>query len=392
MALLESRNIATVTSPASTSNLDDFIADAADALASEVQDWQKSLSPEKHALIESAVRQEAPCFILGCNPNAEFIANHVPVAGFLDDNTPPGTNWLGRAVIPGDKIPASAIVINAVLHRRPQQAWSRLCALPVKALQYADLCRLNPERFPPLPFVKEAHEVLESRGPELADLARKLGDQESISVLHDVWMYRLTGDPAFTSSYALRDEAQYFDLPLQLPDEPIFVDGGAFRGETTEQFLHYHPDARQIWLFEPNPESLAAARRRLAGRAGLHFLPYALGDRRTHLAFDGTAANASRISKEGGMSVEVVPLDEVIAGPVHFIKFDLEGYESKALSGARRLIREHAPHLAICVYHHPEDFLEVPRVVALVRDDYQLRLRHYTEGWEETVLYFSRQV
>lgn len=64
-----------------------------------------------------------------------------------------------------------------------------------------------------------------------------------------------------------------------------------------------------------------------------------------------------------------------------FIKIDLEGWELKALYGAVRHIAEDHPKLAISVYHHAGDFWRI-------RDDYQVFLRHYTEGWSESVMYF----
>jgi hypothetical protein len=71
-----------------------------------------------------------------------------------------------------------------------------------------------------------------------------------------------------------------------------------------------------------------------------------------------------------------------------FIKMDLEGWELKALQGAVRHIREDHPKLAIAVYHHPSDFWRIPEFILSIRDDYDLYLRHYTEGWSETVMYF----
>ena len=88
------------------------------------------------------------------------------------------------------------------------------------------------------------------------------------------------------------------------------------------------------------------------------------------------------------MKIAVTTLDERIKEKVTFIKMDLEGWELKALQGAVRHIREDHPKLAIAVYHHPSDFWRIPEFVLSIRDDYDLYLRHYTEGWSETVMYF----
>jgi hypothetical protein len=67
---------------------------------------------------------------------------------------------------------------------------------------------------------------------------------------------------------------------------------------------------------------------------------------------------------------------------------DLEGWEIKALEGARQHIVADHPTLAIAVYHHPSDFWQIFEYVKNLRHDYNVFLRHYTEGWSETVMYF----
>jgi FkbM family methyltransferase len=168
----------------------------------------------------------------------------------------------------------------------------------------------------------------------------------------------------------------------------VFIDGGGYRGETTEEFCRLHPGYGAVHLFEPNAGSMQAARARLARHRDIHFHPCALGDRREQLHFDASAANASRISEHGDSVIEVEALDDLLGGTAHMLKYDLEGYEVRALRGARKLIAGSRPALAVCVYHHAADFLDVPAAALQIHPDYQLRMRHYTEGWEETVLYF----
>ncbi len=67
---------------------------------------------------------------------------------------------------------------------------------------------------------------------------------------------------------------------------------------------------------------------------------------------------------------------------------DLEGWELKALQGCREHILEDYPKLAISVYHSASDFWKVHQAIMAVRDDYSVYLRHYTEGWSETVMFF----
>lgn len=44
--------------------------------------------------------------------------------------------------------------------------------------------------------------------------------------------------------------------------------------------------------------------------------------------------------------------------------------------------------MAICVYHDQRDFWRIPERVLSYVGDYDVHLRHYTEGVLETVMYF----
>lgn len=353
--------------------------------------WQAELPEQVQLSIESVLSGVRPCYIFGRNPNSEFMARYLPLQGFIDDYAEPGSVWLGLPVLSGADVPVGAAVINAVLLRRPHQALARLRELRQELclLHYGDFVRHTLDRFPLLPFVEQAQSVFYSHETEFEALAKAFIDSESCQILHDILMFRLTADPLFTCAYRLRDQEQYFDIPLQMSSHPIFVDGGAYCGETTQLFCQNFPDYQEVYLFEPNPASLEQARICLQGYRDIRFYGYALGDRRETLAFDATAANASCITEHGQTPIDVIPLDDIVDGPVNFIKYDLEGYEPKALIGACQTIQSNHPTMAICVYHHAMDFIDVPRVIRESGVDYSLRLRHYTEGWEETVMYFT---
>jgi len=73
--------------------------------------------------------------------------------------------------------------------------------------------------------------------------------------------------------------------------------------------------------------------------------------------------------------------------PVTYIKMDIEGAELNALKGAANTIKKNKPRLAICVYHKPEDILEIPVFLSELVPSYQFYLRHHSQYYIETVLY-----
>ena len=55
---------------------------------------------------------------------------------------------------------------------------------------------------------------------------------------------------------------------------------------------------------------------------------------------------------------------------------------------ARNSIMNDNPKMAIAVYHNPQDFHKIFNFIIHLRFGYDVYLRHYTEGWSETIMYF----
>jgi hypothetical protein len=108
------------------------------------------------------------------------------------------------------------------------------------------------------------------------------------------------------------------------------------------------------------------------------------------LAFTAAGAGA-RTSETGTLRVKTVTIDSMIENGilprVDFVKMDIEGAESAALTGAANSIHRFKPQLAISVYHSLDDLLRIPLQVKALCPDYRLYLAHYTAHAEETVLY-----
>ena len=109
------------------------------------------------------------------------------------------------------------------------------------------------------------------------------------------------------------------------------------------------------------------------------------------MSFSDTADVASHICDDGLQRISVEALDQELLvkrnEKVTFIKMDIEGAELETLKGARRIITEQKPKLAVCVYHKPEDIFTIPEYLRTLNPDYKFYLRHYTFAAWDTVLY-----
>jgi FkbM family methyltransferase len=132
-----------------------------------------------------------------------------------------------------------------------------------------------------------------------------------------------------------------------------------------------------------------AAKERLKSRRDVNFISLGLSESQGKLYFNADAGSASAITNRIGESISVVTLDKELENePISFIKMDLEGWEMNALRGAETIIRNNKPKLAIAVYHSAKDFREIPQFLLKINPRYRVFLRHYTQGWSETVMYF----
>lgn len=171
-------------------------------------------------------------------------------------------------------------------------------------------------------------------------------------------------------------------------DSEIFVDAGGYDGLTTELFCSKYPDYRKIYLFEPAKDNMALAKARLKHFKNIEFVEKGVSDTSGILSFNSNLGSASSISENGGTSIEVTTIDSYIKEQVTFIKMDLEGWELKALEGAADHIKSTHPKLAIAVYHDAADIWKTYQKVISYWPHYKVYLRHYTEGWTETIMYF----
>ena len=302
--------------------------------------------------------QKVGRFVVGRNAQSEALHRHVPLSGLIDDRAPAGSVWNGVPVVRMDQVPQDAWVVNASTSIAPVSVDRALRA-----------------------------ELADHRDAWSA-LFERLEDDASRRVLADAIRFRLTADPMVMESHSVRFRDQYFEDFMGLRRE-VFVDAGGFDGDTTEEFCRRVPDYRRVHFFEPSPSNMAKARQRLAGFARIDYREVGLSDEAGTLQFDPGAGSASAVSASGSQSIHVDRLDNLVNDPVSFIKMDLEGWELHALRGAAEHIREDRPKLALSVYHQASHFREIPALVLGFCPDYRVRLRHYTEGWSETVMFFQ---
>lgn len=191
---------------------------------------------------------------------------------------------------------------------------------------------------------------------------------------------------------AASDPKQYFSPDfIAYEDEEVFVDAGCFDLATSLDMRKYCKYLKKVYAFEPDPENYKNClyKKEQNDFSEAEIFPFGTWSERRTIAFSAEGTGASLVSENGEDSVEVVPIDEVIhpEDRITFIKMDVEGAELESLKGAVKTIQKDRPKLAICIYHKPEDMVEIPLFIKQLVPEYRLYVRLHANDGSETVLY-----
>ena len=191
--------------------------------------------------------------------------------------------------------------------------------------------------------------------------------------------------------------SQYFEKNImESPcDGGIFVDGGCFDCSTDREFIRWcSGNYQKIYAFEPDAENYEKCleKSRKEQIKNIELYNKGLWNDEVELSFEQTGGQGSKIGSEGNkedlVTISTISLDAVLTErEVSMIKLDVEGAELKALQGAEKTILQCRPKLAVCIYHKPEDIVEIPAYLLSLHSDYKFYIRHYQMSANETVLY-----
>lgn len=187
------------------------------------------------------------------------------------------------------------------------------------------------------------------------------------------------------------------DLLALSPDE-VFVDCGAFDGDSIRSFLEKAGGRfRHIYALEPDAQNIRALESYTAAlpaemAQSITVLPYAVGRENGIVRFAAEGTVGSKVVDDGGtVELPCRTLDSLFAAPEAacptMIKMDIEGAEIQAIPGAADTIARCRPVMAVCAYHHCSDLWVLPELLKAALPDYRIFLRRYAEECWETVYY-----
>jgi len=329
---------------------------------------------------------QRPKYVLGRTSYAQSICKALQIEGFIDEFTDE-TNYMDKPIVPIDLIPDNALVVSSVIGK-PLIAEKRLSQFQFDSLDYYSFYKYSGLPLQQIMFWEGMQEDIRKNYEKYVWIYEKLHDKTSKNQFYHIINFRLSYDLNYMRGFEDQEDKQYFEHFLALQEEnESFADIGAFDGYTSEVFIRHSPNFDKIYIFEPEQSNMLRAKQRLAHYNNIEFHQIGLSDKRETLKFDINGSSSS-INSRGEISIHVDRLDAIIQDKITFLKMDIEGFESNAIEGAKETIKKYHPRLAISVYHKKDDFWKIPEQVLRIREDYDIYLRHYTQGISETIMFF----
>jgi FkbM family methyltransferase len=234
------------------------------------------------------------------------------------------------------------------------------------------------------------------------DTRKLLTDQESKEIFNNILNFRQTLDMKYYEFPS--SQIQYFpdDIKLFSNISSIkLIDCGAYIGDTVESMMEYSQKNNikvdSIVSFEADAQNIEKLNLEVAKQKNMFqdtdFFVYPAGiwSENTILNFANNGNSASCIcdtNNDNSTSIPVFNLDSTVKNiNSNYIKMDIEGAEQEAIKGAKKIIKNNNPILAISLYHKPEDLWEIPLLINSINSNYNMYLRVYGHLGLETLLY-----
>ncbi len=241
-------------------------------------------------------------------------------------------------------------------------------------------------------YCQDLPHKLYEQADEVRMASRLWADDESRSEYLSQIQWRALGDMGALRAQH-QEESYFLDTLFEVERGEVFVDCGAYIGNTALRVVERNGEFGRIIAVEADPANFLRLQQWIAGvdadvRKRIVACPVAVGSERGQLRFKATGGEGACLSDDGDTVVDCIPLDELTKGEAPtFIKMDIEGAEFDSLMGARQVIERYRPVLATCVYHIQCDIWRIPLLIRNFSKEYRFFLRHHDgDGWQ-TVCY-----
>lgn len=227
-------------------------------------------------------------------------------------------------------------------------------------------------------------EFIEAHDEEFDKAFSLLADDESRENYINILNFKVSGKIEYLLK-AEKEKSFVYKNILQISDEEIFVDLGAYDGDTIREFIEAGKGKyKRIFAFEADEKNFKKLAANTVDYDNISIYNLAAWDKKETLLFEKKKGRNSKLSSKGNVEVSADSVDNVINSGVTVLKMDIEGSEEKALDGAKETIVKYKPRLYVCAYHRNSDMFLLPLKINSFCKDYRFYFYHhrYIPAWE----------
>ena len=208
-----------------------------------------------------------------------------------------------------------------------------------------------------------------------------LADERSRRVFKGALDFYYTGRLPYLKAIESDKDEVFRDI-LRLQNER-YLDLGAYRGDTVDEFLKYTDGYESIAAVEPNPKNYQKLIEHISDIKNATALNAGISDRIATMRISKKAGRMPTLTEENGAEIAVTAVDALDLSPT-YIKVDIEGMESAMLKGAEHTLQTQKPKLNLAAYHRSEDLFELINQLHGIDPDYRIYLRKhpYIPCWD----------
>lgn len=211
-----------------------------------------------------------------------------------------------------------------------------------------------------------------------------LADDFSRKSYIDILNFKVSGKVNYLFG-CQKEKNEIYSEYLHLNDSEIFMDLGAYDGDTVREFLDAVSSYRKIIAVEADAKNYQKLVNNTNETENITTYNLAAWDKKELLHFEKKKGRNSKLSKAGTVEVQADSVDNILNGEeITVLKMDIEGSEEKALDGARNTITAYRPKLYVCAYHRNSDMYALPLKINEIYSGYRFHFCHhpYIPAWE----------
>jgi len=252
--------------------------------------------------------QQSEVYIFGAGTNGELCLktckeHGVSVKGILD-NYSARPNLNGAAVIRPDQadrqvpvVVTSPTVCMDVMNQLDWMGFGEIMNLS----RFQDELGIEPEWGRDLYENHEAYQWIRDR----------LGDEESVRVFDAVVKFRKTLETSYLAAVQTDLSEQWFDPEFFTPGPHVFVDGGAYDGDTALEFIKRCPQYVEAHLFEPGVGLAEGMQEKFRTYPDVYVTAAGLSVRQGIVKMQNAGLPSGTLGTKGEEHALIIPLDNL---------------------------------------------------------------------------------